>query len=58
MLGRPLPNTALLGALAGLTGVVTLDALLDAIHQRFTGAVAEANAAVAARAHAEVMAHA
>ena len=34
-LGRPLPNTALLGAFAALTGVVALDAVQDAIRQRF-----------------------
>ncbi len=58
VLGRPLPNTALLGALAGLTGVVTLDALVDAIRQRFTGDVADANVEVAVRAHTEVGIHA
>ena len=47
-LGRPLPNTALLGALAGLTGVVTLSALQHAIGARFTGAAADLNAALAA----------
>lgn len=57
VLGRPLPNTALLGALAGLTGVVGLDALLDAIRQRFAGAVGEDNVEVAVRAHALVAPH-
>ena len=54
VLGRPLPNTALLGALAGLTGVVPLEAVLDAIRQRFAGPVAEMNVEVAVRAHAAV----
>ncbi|HEU5036620.1 MAG TPA: 2-oxoacid:acceptor oxidoreductase family protein [Nocardioides sp.] len=58
VLGRPLPNTALLGALAGLTGVVSLDALVDAIRQRFTGTVADANVEIAVRAHAGVVTHA
>lgn len=58
VLGRPLPNTALLGALAGLTGVVSLEAVIDAIRQRFSGAVADANAEVATRAHAGVVTHA
>lgn len=34
-LGRPLPNTALIGAVAGLTGVVRLPALQLAIADRF-----------------------
>lgn len=57
VMGRPLPNTALLGALAGLTGVVSLEAVLDAIRQRFTGAVADANVEIAVRAHAAVTRH-
>ena len=47
-LGRPLPNTALLGALAGLTGVVSLSALQQAIRTWFNGAAADLNAALAA----------
>ena len=47
-LGRPLPNTALLGALAGLTGVVSLSALQQAIRTRFNGKAAELNASLAA----------
>lgn len=58
VLGRPMPNTALLGALAGLTGVVSLDAVVDAIRQRFGGAVADANVEVAVRAHSGVVTHA
>jgi pyruvate ferredoxin oxidoreductase gamma subunit len=56
-LGRPLPNTALLGALAALTGpmnIVTLQAVQDAIRQRFTGHVAEQNVLLAADAYALV----
>jgi pyruvate ferredoxin oxidoreductase gamma subunit len=47
VLGRPLPNTVLLGALAGLTGVVTLGALQEAIRERFGETAGELNAAVA-----------
>ena len=47
-LGRPLPNTLLLGALAGLTGVVSLDAVQEAIRTRFRGAAGEQNAELAA----------
>jgi len=36
LLGRPLPNTALLGAVAAVTGVVSLEAVRGAIRQRFS----------------------
>jgi pyruvate ferredoxin oxidoreductase gamma subunit len=49
--GRPLPNAALLGAFAALTGAITLDAVQSAIRARFAGKVAQANAAAAAEAH-------
>jgi len=47
-LGRPLPNTCLLGALAGLTGVVDLVTLQEAMRRRFAGEAGELNARVAA----------
>lgn len=47
-LGRPLPNTALLGALAGLTGIVGLGALQDAMRTRFAGPAGDLNALLAA----------
>ena len=46
-LGRPLPNAALLGGFAALTGVVSVASILCAIHQRFQGPVGAANAAAA-----------
>ncbi len=49
--GRPLPNAALLGGFAALTGVVTLEAVAHAIRDKFRGAVAEANVAAATEAH-------
>lgn len=42
-LGRPLPNAALLGAFAALTGVVTIESVAAAIRERFTGEVGEGN---------------
>ncbi|WP_151082200.1 2-oxoacid:acceptor oxidoreductase family protein [Nocardioides cynanchi] len=48
-LGRPLPNTALLGALAGLTGVVSLTSLQAAIRERFGAAAGDLNAELAER---------
>jgi pyruvate ferredoxin oxidoreductase gamma subunit len=49
--GRAVPNAALLGALAGVTGVVSLQAVQHAFAERFPAAVAEANAAAAAEAY-------
>ncbi len=53
-LGRPLPNAALLGGFAALTGIVGLDAVCGAIRERFSGKVGEQNAAAAAAAFAAV----
>lgn len=50
-LGRPLPNAALLGAFAALTGVVSIDSVAKTIRERFPGSVGEGNAAAAAAAH-------
>lgn len=50
-LGRPMPNAALLGAFAALTGVVALDSVTAAVRSRFPGALGEANAAAAVEAH-------
>ena len=41
LLGRPLPNTALVGAVAGLTGILGPEALSSAIRRRFSGSSAE-----------------
>jgi pyruvate ferredoxin oxidoreductase gamma subunit len=49
-LGRPLPNAALLGAFAALTGRVTLDSVDAAIRERFSAAPAAANVAAAREA--------
>jgi len=46
--GRPIPNAALIGGLAALTGWVTLDAVRRAIGRKFPGRVGPANAAAAA----------
>ena len=53
-IGRPIPNAALLGALAALTRCVSLDALDEAIAQRFRGGAAAGNRAAAHAAFAEV----
>lgn len=43
ILGRPVPNTALLSAFLALTGMVSLDALVKGLSQRFKGDVLERN---------------
>jgi pyruvate ferredoxin oxidoreductase gamma subunit len=50
--GRPVPNAALLGALAALTGVVSLPSIHAAIRARFSGRLADANAAAASAGYA------
>jgi pyruvate ferredoxin oxidoreductase gamma subunit len=50
-LGRPLPNAALLGGLAALTGVVSLESIVAAIKDRFAGKTGDGNAAAAAAAY-------
>lgn len=42
-IGRPLGNTALLGAYAAATGEISLGDLIEAIKRRFSGAVQEGN---------------
>ena len=51
-LGRPMPGAPLLAALAADTGVVTLDSVVAAIEERFSGADATGNVAAARAAHA------
>ena len=50
-LGRPTPNTALLGALTALSGVLRLDSVITAINDKFSGDIAASNIAVARAAH-------
>jgi len=46
ILGRPIMNTALLGAFAALTRELSLDATLRAVRSRFPGELGEKNAEV------------
>jgi pyruvate ferredoxin oxidoreductase gamma subunit len=46
-MGRPVPNAALLGGFAALTGAISLDAVERAIRDKFAGRVAEGNIAAA-----------
>jgi pyruvate ferredoxin oxidoreductase gamma subunit len=54
--GRPVPNVPLLGAFAALGGLITLDAVKQAIDDKFSGAVAKGNKAAAEEAYQIVMA--
>jgi pyruvate ferredoxin oxidoreductase alpha subunit len=50
-LGRPVPNAALLGGFAALSGLVSLESVVAAISGRFSGAVAAGNTAAAREAY-------
>jgi pyruvate ferredoxin oxidoreductase gamma subunit len=50
--GRPLPNAALLGGFAALTGEIALASVAAAIHDRFPKKIAESNIAAASSAYA------
>ena len=52
-LGRPTPNTVLLGALTALTDVIHLSSVVKAINDKFSGDVAERNVRAAQAAHGE-----
>ena len=46
-LGRPMPNSVLLGGLAGLCDLVSLDAVTQALRDRFPGKLGDMNTAAA-----------
>ena len=48
--GRPIPNAALLGGFAAMSGVIHLEAVAAAIKQKFPGAVGDKNVAAASAA--------
>lgn len=52
--GRPLPNAALLGAFAALTGKVALKSVTTAIDEAFTKKIAQGNIAAATAAYEAV----
>lgn len=49
--GRPLPNAALMGAVAAATGLMRLESVQEAIRHRFFGHIAESNVVAAADAY-------
>jgi pyruvate ferredoxin oxidoreductase gamma subunit len=50
LVGRPVPNAALLGGFSAVSGVVSLASVSTAIRERFPASVADANVAAAIRA--------
>jgi len=50
-MNRPIPNTALLGAFGGITGLVSMSAIKGACEHRFAGELAGLNIACAQRAY-------
>lgn len=56
-MGRPLPNAALLGGFAAITGRLRLDTVAQAIQERFPGKVGATNVAAAQAAYDHVMEH-
>ena len=53
--GRPLPNAALLGGFAALSGRISLESVQAAIREKFSGKVAQCNAAAAGEAYEHVV---
>ena len=56
--GRPVPNAALLGGFAAVTGVLRLESVVAAIREKFPKAVAEKNIAAATEAYQLAARHA
>ena len=52
--GRPLPNAALLGGFAAVSGRISIDSVAAAIRETFRGKVAEGNVAAATEAYEHV----
>jgi len=54
ILGRPITNTAMLGAVVRTTEIVALDSILWAVGKRFTGRIGELNLKLIKTAYVEV----
>ena len=52
--GRPVPNVPLLGGFAAVSGVIRLESVIKAIHDRFSGKLADGNIAAATEAYKTV----
>ena len=53
--GRPVPNAALLGGFAAITGEISLESVEKAISTKFGGKIADGNIAAARAAHAAAL---
>ncbi len=53
--GRPVPNAALLGGFAALTGAISIESVVAAIRDRFPGSMGEGNAAAARAAYTSAL---
>ncbi len=53
--GKPVPNAALLGAFAAVSGLIHLDAVETAIKRKFPGPIADGNIAAARAAYQSAM---
>jgi pyruvate ferredoxin oxidoreductase gamma subunit len=51
IIGKPIPNAIMIGAFCSITGLVSLDAVQQAIMDKFPGAVGKNNVAALERAH-------
>ncbi len=51
IIGRPIPNAIMIGAFCSITGLVSLEAVQQAIMEKFPGAVGKNNVAALERAH-------
>lgn len=54
VLGRPISNTAMLGALIKVEPLVKIDSVIRALKERFPGSLADKNAEAIRRAHEKV----
>ena len=54
VLGRPIYNTAMLGALLKVAPLASLDSMVKVVKERFPGTIGEKNVAVIKRAYEEV----
>lgn len=54
-LGRPIPNAALIGGFAAITGLLSIDSVAAAVMNKFPGKIGENNVAAARAAYRVVM---
>jgi pyruvate ferredoxin oxidoreductase gamma subunit len=55
ILGRPIINTALLGAFAAITAELTLQSALNAVRNKFPGEIGDKNAQVVQESYEQLM---